>query len=45
MNEASDAPWPNNALDAAPPIASILTSMLIGGSPVNADVLPWKIAK
>ena len=30
----------NNALDAEPPIASFLKSMLIGGGPVNAGVLP-----
>jgi hypothetical protein len=31
---------PNNkALDAEPPIASFLKSMLIGGGPVNANVL------
>ncbi len=29
----------NNALDAEPPIASLLKSMLIGGGPVNADVI------
>jgi hypothetical protein len=28
----------NNALDAEPPIASFLKSMLIGGGPVNASV-------
>ncbi len=28
----------NNALDAGPPIASFVKSMLIGGGPVNADV-------
>ncbi len=28
----------NQALDAEPPIVSFLTSMLIGGGPVNADV-------
>jgi hypothetical protein len=31
---------PNNkALDAEPPIASFLKSMLIGGGPVNANVI------
>jgi hypothetical protein len=28
----------NKALDAEPPVASFLKSMLIGGGPVNADV-------
>jgi hypothetical protein len=28
----------NKALDAEPPIASFLKSMLIGGGPVNANV-------
>ncbi len=32
----------NNALDAEPPIASLLKSMLIGGGPVNADVTRLK---
>ena len=31
--------WHNKALDAEPPIASFLKSMLIGGGPVNAVVL------
>jgi hypothetical protein len=31
--------WHNKALDAEPPIASFLKSMLIGGGPVNATVL------
>jgi hypothetical protein len=31
---------PNKVLDAEPPIASFLKSMLIGGGPVNAAV-PW----
>jgi hypothetical protein len=30
----------NQALDAEPPIASFLRSMLIGGGPVNAAVRP-----
>jgi hypothetical protein len=30
----------NQALDAEPPIASFLKSMLIGGGPVNAAVRP-----
>ena len=30
----------NKALDAEPPIASFLKSMLIGGGPVNAAVRP-----
>jgi hypothetical protein len=29
---------PNKVLDAEPPIASFLKSMLIGGGPVNAAV-------
>ncbi len=33
----------NNALDAEPPIASFVKSMLIGGGPVNADALPMKL--
>jgi hypothetical protein len=32
----------NKALDAEPPIASFLRSMLIGGGPVNAAVTPPK---
>jgi hypothetical protein len=36
MSEMSD----NKALDAEPPIASLLKSMLIGGGPVNAIVMP-----
>ena len=36
---------PNNkALDAEPPIASFLESMLIGGGPVNANVRQLKLA-
>ena len=34
--------WQNKALDAEPPVASFLTSMLIGGGPVNADVPPFR---
>ena len=30
---------PNKVLDAEPPIASFLKSMLIGGGPVNAVVI------
>jgi hypothetical protein len=30
--------WQNKALDAEPPIASFMKSMLIGGGPVNAGV-------
>ena len=37
-NSAGNPPT-NNALDAEPPIASFMKSMLIGGGPVNADVL------
>jgi hypothetical protein len=32
----------NNALDADPPIASLLKSTLVGGGPVNATVRPWR---
>ena len=32
-------PSDNKALDAEPPIASFLKSMLLGGGPVNAAVL------
>jgi hypothetical protein len=32
-------PSDNKALDAEPPIASYLNSMLIGGGPVNASVI------
>ncbi len=35
----------NKALDAEPPIASFQKSMLIGGGPVNASVLPKKMKK
>lgn len=35
---------PNKALDAESPIASFLMSVLIGGDPVNASVLPRKHA-
>ena len=34
----------NQALDAEPPIASFLKSMLVGGGPVNAAVLPQRHA-
>jgi hypothetical protein len=37
--------WQNKALDAEPPIASFLTSMLIGGGPVNANVLSLGLGK
>lgn len=29
-------------MDAKPPITSFMKSMLIGGGPVNASVLPWR---
>ena len=32
----------NQALDAEPPIASYMKSMLIGGGPVTAVVRPFK---
>ena len=32
--------WDNKALDAEPPVASFRKSMLIGGGPVNAIVIP-----
>lgn len=28
-------------VDAEPPVVSFLKSMLTGGDPVNADVIPW----
>jgi hypothetical protein len=33
----------NKVLDAEPPIASFLKSMLIGGGPVNANVIRMEI--
>jgi hypothetical protein len=35
----------NKALDAEPPIASFLKSMLIGGGPVNASVRRQDLAR
>ena len=35
----------NKALEAEPPIASILKSMLIGGGPVNAAVIRLKTTR
>ena len=33
----------NNALDTEPPIVSFVKSMLIGGGPVNAVVMPIQL--